>query len=86
MCLVSPTGLIPRKLALTLSVVEGALRAGPEANPPYNMLRGLVFQVVLTVSSVAFVAALRGKQARREMDEQKLEESKQTMAMIDTSK
>ena len=48
--------------------VEGALRAGPDANPPLNMHRALVFQGALVCSAVVWVFGLRGTQTRRELD------------------
>ena len=52
------------------STVEGALRAGPDANPPNNMHRALIYQGALVCAAVVWVFGLRGKQARRELYEQ----------------
>ncbi|EPQ57161.1 MFS general substrate transporter [Gloeophyllum trabeum ATCC 11539] len=50
-------------------LVEGALRAGPDANPPLNMRRALIFNAAFVWGAVVFVVLFRGKQARRAMDE-----------------
>ncbi|EKM52317.1 uncharacterized protein PHACADRAFT_260633 [Phanerochaete carnosa HHB-10118-sp] len=55
-------------VSITCVLVEGALRAGPNAHPPLNMRRGLIFQGVLACVTVSTVLALKGTQARREMD------------------
>ncbi|THG96796.1 hypothetical protein EW026_g5107 [Hermanssonia centrifuga] len=57
-------------VSITCVLVEGALRAGPDANPPNNMHRALIFQGALVCSAVVTIFALQGKQTRREMDEQ----------------
>lgn len=49
--------------------VQGALRGGPDANPPYSMHRALVFQAVVVVAAVVLVCLLEGKQTRRAADE-----------------
>ncbi|TFK68705.1 MFS general substrate transporter [Pluteus cervinus] len=51
-------------------LVGNALRAGPAANPPLNMHRALIFNgsLVLPVTSLIFL--LRGKQVRKELDEE----------------
>ena len=64
-----------------MCTVEGALRAGPDANPPNNMHRALIYQGALVCSAVVFVFALRGKQARRELDEQFLHEAKHEISL-----
>ena len=58
--------------------VEGALRAGPNANPPYNMHHAIIFQGVLGMAVVASVYLLEGKQTRREQDEDKRDEAART--------
>ncbi|GJE88916.1 MFS general substrate transporter [Phanerochaete sordida] len=52
----------------------GALRAGPDANPPLNMHRALIFLGAFVCSAVVTIFGLRGRQARREMDERVLRE------------
>ncbi|PIL26139.1 MFS general substrate transporter [Ganoderma sinense ZZ0214-1] len=54
---------------LIFVLVEGALRAGPNANPPYNMHRAIIFQGVLGMAVVVLVYLLEGKQTRRAQDE-----------------
>ncbi len=49
-------------------VVEGALRASDTANPPLNMRRALIFQGAFICGVTIFVAAIQGKQKRRELD------------------
>ncbi|EGO00078.1 hypothetical protein SERLA73DRAFT_180488 [Serpula lacrymans var. lacrymans S7.3] len=62
--------------AIIFILVEGALRDGPDANPPYNMHKAFIFggAFVTTIGSLVFL--LRGKQARRVLDEQKISETK----------
>ncbi|CAG7846129.1 SubName: Full=Uncharacterized protein {ECO:0000313/EMBL:CCA66805.1} [Serendipita indica DSM 11827] len=57
-------------------LVEDALRAGPDANPPENMTQALIFNGS-TIAATAFVFLLgfRGEQKRREMDIDKLKEA-----------
>jgi FLVCR family MFS transporter 7 len=50
---------------------EGALRASPSAKPPLNMRKALVFNGAFTLFTGMFVFLLRGKQARKELDEEK---------------
>lgn len=59
--------------------MEGALRAGPDADPPLNMHRGLIFQGTIVCCVVTSTVFLRGKQARRERDERRLEEEAATV-------
>ncbi|KAG6850973.1 hypothetical protein H0H93_005842 [Arthromyces matolae] len=56
---------------LTTSIVQGALRAGPDANPPLNMRRSLIFNGTFMMIAAASVFALRGRQVRKELDEEK---------------
>jgi FLVCR family MFS transporter 7 len=51
--------------------VQGALRAGPDANPPLNMHKALIFNGVVVVSCSSLVFMIQGKQARKVLDEQK---------------
>ncbi|EMD35040.1 hypothetical protein CERSUDRAFT_96955 [Gelatoporia subvermispora B] len=52
-----------------MTLVEGALRAGPDASPPRNMKRALIFQGTIVCVGAAFIFLFQGKQARRENDE-----------------
>ena len=54
--------------------VEGALRAGPDADPPLNMHRAIIFQASLVASATVFIFAVEGKQTRRAQDEVKRDE------------
>lgn len=54
--------------------VEGALTAGPEANPPYNMRRALVFNGAFVMACASLIFLLRGQQRRKERDEQKYQD------------
>ncbi|GJE88933.1 MFS general substrate transporter [Phanerochaete sordida] len=65
-------------MSITYVLSESALRAGPDAHPPLNMHRGLVFQGALVCGTVVTVAGLRGRQARREMDERTLRQPAET--------
>ncbi|KAJ6499353.1 major facilitator superfamily domain-containing protein [Mycena sanguinolenta] len=62
-------------VAIIFILVEGALRAGPDANPPLNMRRALIFNgtVVLTICCSIFF--LRGKQTRKQLDQEKRRQS-----------
>jgi FLVCR family MFS transporter 7 len=48
--------------------VENALREGPEANPPLNMRRALIFQGVIILAVCLSVFGVRGEQTRRRRD------------------
>ncbi|KAI0689392.1 major facilitator superfamily domain-containing protein [Cytidiella melzeri] len=69
-------------LTVLFVLVENALRADANANPPFNMHRALVFQGALTLAVSVTILGLHGKQARRQLDEQRLEETKREVAMI----
>jgi len=56
-------------------LAEGALRAGPDANPPLNMRRALIFNGTIVMTASAFVFFLHGKQTRKQVDEQKMQQS-----------
>lgn len=49
--------------------MEGALRAPGIANPPYNMNNAIIFQGTVVVVFGVVVFFVRGRQARRELDE-----------------
>jgi hypothetical protein len=64
-----------RALCLNMShhtfTVQGALRADQETgNPPLNMHRAIVFNGILVFAISLLVFFLRGRQVRRELDEQ----------------
>ncbi|KAI0737523.1 major facilitator superfamily domain-containing protein [Daedaleopsis nitida] len=54
---------------LVFVLIEGALRAGPDASPPLNMHHAVIFQGALVSTAVALVYLLEGKQTRRAQDE-----------------
>lgn len=49
-------------------LVESALRASPDANPPLNMKRAYVFQGIFVCICVSLVFLIEGKQVRRQQD------------------
>ncbi|KAF8650442.1 hypothetical protein AX16_005245 [Volvariella volvacea WC 439] len=63
-------------------IVEGALRAGPDADPPLNMHRALIFNGVFVLISSLLVFFVTGKQVRRELDEQ-MKQQAQTFEIKD---
>lgn len=68
---------------LILCVGENALRAGAGANPPFNMHRAFIFQGAFALATSMTVFALQGKQSRRELDEQRMQETKQDVRMVE---
>ncbi|KAF8212680.1 hypothetical protein K438DRAFT_1957299 [Mycena galopus ATCC 62051] len=52
-------------------LVEGALRAGPSANPPLNMRHSLIFNGVVVMTTCVSVFFLRGQQTRKHLDQEK---------------
>ena len=56
-------------------IAAGALRAGPDAHPPLNMLKALIFMGVFAMGICSLIFLLRGEQKRKLMDEEKLNES-----------
>ncbi|KAF9227412.1 MFS general substrate transporter [Gyrodon lividus] len=52
-----------------LILAEGALRAPPTANPPYNMHDALIFHGSVIIAFGTLVFFVRARQARRELDE-----------------
>ncbi|KZT29060.1 MFS general substrate transporter [Neolentinus lepideus HHB14362 ss-1] len=59
---------------------EGALRAGPNADPPLNMRKALIFNAAFICGFVVLTVVFRGKQARRQLDEQNIRESRREEA------
>ncbi|KAJ3975765.1 major facilitator superfamily domain-containing protein [Lentinula raphanica] len=53
-------------------LVEDALRAGSDANPPLNMRRGLIFNGVFVLVSVLLIWLIKGEQVRKKIDEEKV--------------
>jgi len=62
---------------------EGALRAGPDADPPLNMRRALIFQGCFVCVAAAFVFLLQGRQTRREKDEREMAAAREGVAESD---
>ncbi|RDX43667.1 MFS general substrate transporter [Lentinus brumalis] len=60
---------------LIFVLVEGALRAGPDANPPLNMRRAFIFQASVISASVLLIHLVEGKQTRRAQDELKRDQA-----------
>lgn len=57
-------------------LVEDALRAGPDGNPPLNMTQALIFNgSTIAATALVFVIGFRGQQKRREKDIAKLQEA-----------
>ncbi|KAF8629274.1 hypothetical protein AX17_005852 [Amanita inopinata Kibby_2008] len=61
-------------LGVVFVLVEGALRRGPDASPPLNMHRALIFNGVVVAATALIVLFLKGKQERKVLDEQKLKQ------------
>ncbi|KAH9856353.1 major facilitator superfamily domain-containing protein [Lenzites betulinus] len=55
---------------LIFVVVEGALRAGPDASPPLNMHQSAIFQASIVATVILLVFLIEGKQTRRAQDEE----------------
>ncbi|PFH46175.1 hypothetical protein AMATHDRAFT_77780 [Amanita thiersii Skay4041] len=55
-------------------LVESALRAGPDAQPPLNMRRALIFNGTFVAVTASLVIFVRGKQERKQLDEDKIRE------------
>ncbi|EJU04374.1 MFS general substrate transporter [Dacryopinax primogenitus] len=56
-------------------LVEGALRAPADADPPFNMHRSIIFQSIIVLILCVIIFGLEGRQARREMDTEKAAEA-----------
>ncbi|PCH42994.1 MFS general substrate transporter [Wolfiporia cocos MD-104 SS10] len=56
-------------IGVILVLAQGALRDGPDANPPYNMKRALIFQGAFACATVALLFLVQGEQTRRALDE-----------------
>lgn len=69
--------------------MQGALRASPAASPPQNMHTTIVFNGTWMFTAATLVFFLKGKQARRERDEEMYEERgekhAQLIQMVNTS-
>ena len=61
--------------------VQGALRADDTAQPPLNMRKSLIFNGAFIMAVGSTIFFLKGEQVRKEMDEVKMQESKDLMAL-----
>ncbi|KXN90846.1 Major facilitator superfamily domain-containing protein 7-a [Leucoagaricus sp. SymC.cos] len=59
-------------------LVQGALRADENATPPLNMHRALIFNGSFIMVASSLIFFLRGKQARKLSDEEKLKQALET--------
>ena len=60
--------------AYSIDLVEQALRAGPNASPPNNMRRALIFDGVFVMIIGALIFLMKGSQERKRIDEEKAKE------------
>lgn len=72
-------------LGVMFILCGGALRASASADPPLNMRRALIFNGAFISAASIFVFLLKGKQVRKALDEQKLQESLQASARGETA-
>lgn len=56
---------------------QQALRAGPDANPPLNLRRASIFHGAWVLTAAVSVFFIRGRQTRKELDEEKKNEADQ---------
>jgi len=63
-------------LNIVFVLAVDALRAGPNAEPPLNMRRGLIFNGAFVLASVLLVLLIKGEQVRKTLDEEKLAEAR----------
>ena len=55
--------------------VMNTLRAGPDANPPLNMKRALIFNAAFISGTTLLAIPFTGAQTRRKLDEQKAKDA-----------
>ncbi|RXW22995.1 hypothetical protein EST38_g2878 [Candolleomyces aberdarensis] len=58
-------------VSIVFVLSQQALRAGPDAQPPLNMKRALIFNGVFCMVAAATVLLLKGEQNRKKVDEEK---------------
>ena len=63
------------------SIAAGTLRAGPDAHPPLNMLKALIFMGVSAMVICSLIILVRGDQKRKMMDKEKLKESESVVGI-----
>lgn len=74
-------------MAFIWILVEDALRAGPDATPPNNMTRALIYNgSAIAAVSFLFLLGFRGQQKRREKDLVKLHELDSEATQVESSK
>jgi len=62
-------------LSIVFVLSAGALRAGPDAHPPLNMRKALIFMGTFAMAVCFSILLVRGEQKRKLMDEAKQDES-----------
>ncbi|KAI0799574.1 major facilitator superfamily domain-containing protein [Irpex lacteus] len=62
---------------------ENALRAGPSADPPLNMHQAIIFAGIIALAASVTAFGSEGKQTRRKLDEQRMQEAKEDVEMIE---
>ena len=60
----------PANMLIQALSVADPLRAGPKANPPLNMKSQMILFATFALSVLPLLFFLKGRQRRREMDEQ----------------
>jgi MFS transporter, FLVCR family, MFS-domain-containing protein 7 len=74
-------------IAFIWILVEDALRAGPDGNPPSNMTQALIFNgSTIAATALVFVIGFRGQQKRREKDIANLREAVEEEPHVDSHK
>ncbi|KAJ8473349.1 hypothetical protein ONZ45_g16329 [Pleurotus djamor] len=63
-------------LGVVFTLAQSALRAGPNADPPFNMRHAIVFNGVALFAAAALSLFIKGDMRRKMLDEQKQEETK----------
>ncbi|KAG9008987.1 hypothetical protein FRB90_008665 [Tulasnella sp. 427] len=69
--------LAANAVGLFLVLISDVLKAGPNANPPYNLKKQLILHAAFALSIIPLVLCMRGKQVRREMDEEEVKRDEQ---------
>lgn len=65
------------------NIGENALRAGPSADPPLNMHRAIIFAGIIALAASVTAFGSEGKQTRRKLDEQRMQEAKGDVEMFE---
>ncbi|EPS98256.1 hypothetical protein FOMPIDRAFT_1051656 [Fomitopsis schrenkii] len=56
-------------IGVVFVLVEGALREGSDADPPYSMHRAIMFHGIVVVVAATLINLMEGRQVRRSADE-----------------